>query len=301
MARLSLVCALCASLAALPARQQFHASVDLVHLPVMVMGRAGEPVHGLKAGDFEVLEDGTAQQIAFFSEGDPGDVLPLHLGLLLDTSESMERDLKDAATAAVQFIGALEAAADVTFIDFDTSVRVARFSPPSYPMLFERMRARKAGGMTALYDAIAVFLESAARREGQHVLVLYSDGGDSTSTITWSKLDQLLRLSGNVIVYCVGYLENQSSSSRTIQQMRIVQIASETGGNAFFPASGKEIPQIYRKILDELESRYTIGYVSSNTRADGKFRKVQVNVVRPEVKNVKIRTRPGYYARPHSQ
>lgn len=296
MGRLALVFCLCAAAGVLTAGQQFRAAVDLVHLPVMVAVRAGEPVRGLKAEDFQVLEDGTPQKIAFFAEGDPGDTLPLHLGLLLDTSESMASDLSNAANAAVQFIGALDETADVTFIDFDTTVRVARFSPPSYPMLFERIRARKAGGMTALYDAIAVYLEGAVNRDGQHVLIVYTDGGDSTSSISWPKLDQLLRLSGNVIVYGIGYLDHQSASSRNEQQMRITQIASETGGNAFFPSSPKEIQTIYRKILDELLSRYTLGYVSSNGRADGKFRKLQVKVVRQDVKGAKVRTRPGYYA-----
>ena len=295
MGRLALVLSLCVG-ASVTARQQFHAGVDLVHLSVMVAARGGEPVRGLTLEDFEVLEDGATQKIALFTEGAPGDALPLHLGLVLDTSESMAKDLGDAATAVVQFLGALDEAADATFIDFDTNVRVTRYSPQSYPMLFERIRARKAGGMTALYDAIAVYLESAAKRPGQHVLVLYTDGGDSTSTIGWSRLDQLLRQSGNVIVYSIGYLDNQSSSSRNEQQMRITQIAAETGGAAFFPSSPKEIHTIYRKILDELSSRYTIGYSSSNSRADGKFRKLQVKLVRPDLKGSKVRARPGYYA-----
>jgi Ca-activated chloride channel family protein len=262
----------------------------------MVAGRTGEPVRGLTREDFEVLEDGAPQKIALFTEGSAGDALPLHLGLLLDTSESMEQDLKDAGTAAVQFVGALDEATDVTFIDFDTTVRVARFSPPSYPTLFERIHARKASGNTALYDAIAVYLEGAANREGQHVLVVFTDGGDSTSSMSWLKLIQLLRLSSHVIVYGIGYLEHESGSARNEQQIRISQIAAETGGNAFFPTSSKEVQTIYRKILDELSSRYTIGYVSSNRRADGKFRKLQVRVARPDLKGVKVRTRPGYYA-----
>jgi Ca-activated chloride channel family protein len=283
--------------AAPPMTQQvFTAGTDLVHLPVSVTGRRGDPVRGLTADDFEVREDGRPQTIRFFAEGAPGDVLPLHVGLLLDTSESMQQDLQDAATAAVQFVDALEEPLDVTLVDFDSSVRLARFSPPSYPMLFERIRARKAGGMTALYDAIGVYLESAAARDGQHVLVMFTDGGDSTSSLNLGKLSEWLRRSPSVQVYAIGYLEHQTTSERTAQQMRLTQIAHETGGEAYFPSSAKQIRDIYAKILDELASRYTIGYTSSNPVNDGKFRKLQVKVTRADVKNVTIRTRPGYYA-----
>jgi len=277
-------------------QQTFHTGTDVVHVPVIVTGRRAELVRGLTPADFDVREDGQAQTIQFFSEGAPGDVLPLHLGLLLDTSESMTKDLGDAAGAAVQFVDALEEPIDVTLIDFDSTVRLARFSPPSYPQLFERIRARKASGMTALYDAVGVYLEGAASREGQHVLVMYTDGGDSSSSMTAGKLSELLRRCVNVQVYAIGYLENQLSSMRMMQQMRLTQIARDTGGDAYFPGDAKQIHEIYAKILDELLSRYTIGYVSSNRKADGKFRKLQVKLTRPDLKGVNVRTRPGYYA-----
>ena len=117
------------------------------------------------------------------------------------------------ADAIVQFVRALEEAEDVTFVDFDTRVNLGFFKPASYPHLFERIRARQAKGWTALYDAIGVYLERALSISGQHVLVLYTDGGDSTSRMTFGQLTDLLRL-GNVLVYVMGYLENQSSSQR---------------------------------------------------------------------------------------
>src|SRR5262245_12322639 len=146
-------------IAASLAAQQFRGSVDLVRLPVIVTAKDGNLVRGLTAEDFDVLEEGKAQKIAYFAEGAPGEVLPLHLGLALDTSESMGGDLREAAGAAIQFVEALEEAVDVTFLDFDSTVRMGRFSPSSYPMLFERIRERKAGGMTALYDALGAYLE----------------------------------------------------------------------------------------------------------------------------------------------
>src|SRR5262249_3180202 len=123
------------------AAPQFRSGVDLVRLPVVVTAKDGLIVRGLTAPDFVVTEDGVGQQIAAFSEGAPGEVVPMHAGLLLDVSESMEMDLKGAVNAVCQFISAFDEAVDVTFLDFDSSIRLTRFSRDGYPRLFERIRA----------------------------------------------------------------------------------------------------------------------------------------------------------------
>jgi VWFA-related protein len=274
---------------------QFRSGVDLVRLPVVVTGKDGLIVRGLTAADFTITEDGVPQKISTFSEGAPGERLPLHGGLLLDVSESMEADLKSAASAVVQFIDALDEAVDVTFVDFDTSIRLTRFSKNDYPRLFERIRSRKAKGGTALYDAMGAYLETAHVRGGQHVLLVYTDGGDSLSRMSFPNLIDSLRFS-NVIVYMLGYLDNHSSNVRGLLQQRLLMMSRETGGDAFFPSSMRELQSAYARILDELASRYTIGYESTNTKADGRFRKVQVKIAKPDEKGVRIRTRSGYLA-----
>lgn len=283
-------------LPALGLARQFHGRTDVVHVPVIVTAKNGEPVTGLRREDFVLWEDGRPQRLDFFAEGSPGDILPLHLGLVLDTSESMQRDLPDAATASIRFVNAIPESVDVTLVDFDSVVRVGRFAPPSYPQLFERIRARKASGMTALYDAVGIYVGDATARPGQHVLVVYTDGGDSSSSMTFGKLIDVLRLSNNVIVYAIGYLENQGSSGRLDQQMRLGQLARVTGGDAYFPGSGKQTTGIYERIRKELASRYTLGYVSSNRTFDGRFRKLQVTTALRGGGGLMVRTRPGYYA-----
>jgi VWFA-related protein len=286
--------ALVLGLAALNAGQQtFRTATNLVSLPTSVIGRGDVPVRGLTISDFEVLEDGKPQTLTLFTEGASA-AIPLHLGLLLDTSESMDRNLTAATSAAIRFVNALEEAVDVTFVDFSSEVRVSRFVPASYPHLFERVRSNKAEGSTALYDAVALYLAAAEQQDGQKVLLLYSDGLDSTSSTGYGKLIEMLRRN-DVLVYSIGYVENLGSS-RATGQIRLNEMAHQTGGESFYPLGREDLDKVYKRILDELNSRYTLGYVSSNPATDGKWRKVHVRATGATAKGAKARTRPGYFA-----
>lgn len=276
-------------------QQTFRTATDVVLLPVTVLGRGNTLVRGLSQGDFDVFEDGKRQTLTFFSEGAAGTAVPLHLGLLLDTSGSMEKELANASTAAIRFVNALDEAVDVTFVDFSTEVRVSRFSPASYPHLFERMRDHTAEGYTALYDALALYLSSAEGQDGQKVLLLYSDGEDSTSSTSYGRLSEMLRLS-DVMVYAIGYVEGLTGSSRGMSQLRLNDLAHQTGGEAFYPIGKQALDEIYARIKDEISSRYTLGYISTNKTADGKWRKLEVRAAAPAAKGAKVRSRPGYFA-----
>ena len=275
-------------------QQTFRTATNVVSLPATVIGRGDALIHGLTIGDFEVLEDGKPQKLTLFTEGAPGPEIPLHLGLLLDTSESMDKNLAAATSAVIRFVNALDEAVDVTFVDFSTEVRVSKFAPASYPHLFERVRDNKATGSTALYDALAMYLSAVEQQDGQKVLLLYSDGLDSTSSTGYGRLIEMLRRS-NVMVYSIGYVE-ELGSSRATGQVRLNDMAHQTGGESFYPLGREALDEAYQRILDELKSRYTLGYVSTNLAADGKWRKLQVRATAPSAKGAKVRTRPGYFA-----
>ncbi len=274
-------------------QQTFRTSADVVVFPVTVVGRGNNLVRGLTREEFSVFEDGKRQEVTFFNEGAGGPALPLHLGLLLDTSSSMDRDLAAAVTAAIRFVNAVDESVDVTFVDFATEVRVSRFSPPSYAHLFERMRSNKAEGSTALYDALGLYLTAAERQDGQKVLLLYTDGEDSTSSLGYGRMIEMLRLS-DVMVYAIGYLDGLRN--RGTAQLRLNDVAHQTGGEAFFPVDKKQLDEIYAKIEEEIASRYSLGFISTNRTADGKWRKVEVQVTAAAGKGARLRTRPGYFA-----
>ena len=288
-------CLILATAVALRAQQPtFRTTVDLVHFGVSVLDKQGKPVTGLTAEDFEVTENGKAQSLKYFAAGSPEEAPPLHIGLLLDTSGSMSGDIKDSRSAAVKFVNTLDQAADVTLVDFDTEVRVARFGPNDYPRLVERIRGRKPDGWTALYDAIGVYLNGAQNQDGQKVLVLYTDGGDTTSAMTFHDMLTLCKAS-DVTVYAIGYLEHQGSS-RMQQRSEMERVAVTTGGQAYFPSAGKDLDGVFEKIRQELAARYSLGYLSSDGRTDGAWRGVEIKLRRPDLKGVKVRTRAGYFA-----
>jgi Ca-activated chloride channel family protein len=200
-----------------------------------------------------------------------------------------------ARSAAVKFCNLLQRAEDITLVDFDTEVRVARFGQADFPRFVERLRNRKPEGWTALYDALGVYLDGTAYQAGEKIMVAYTDGGDTRSVMSYSDALTALKAS-DVTVYIVGFLENQGARDRLEQRIRLTQIAEATGGLAFFPATKKDIDVAYEQVTSDVKSRYLIGYVSSNQANDGRWRKLDIRVNRPDLKSAKIRSRKGYYA-----
>ena len=274
----------------------FRSGVNLVNLGVTVTDRKGNLVADLTADDFEIYEDGKKQTLQYFAAGDAPPPGPeMHLGLLLDVSESMGEDMSFTKTASIKFLNTLTDAVDVTVVDFDTEVRTARYGQQEFARLIERIRQKKASGYTALYDAIGTYLDGAGGQDGRKIMLVYTDGGDTRSSIQWHELLDLLKAS-DVTVYAIGMLEHQSQSTKLQQRMTIQQMAETTGGQAFFPMSVKELDKVYDKVLAEIRAQYIIGFHSINDKADGAWRKVDVKIVRKDVKDLRIRARKGYFA-----
>jgi Ca-activated chloride channel homolog len=286
-----------------PATQStFRSGIELVNLGVAVLDKLGSAVSDLRLEDFEVTEAGRRQEIRYFVRGDSvetGERPPLHVGLVFDTSGSMAADMELARSAAIKFLNRLPRAEDMTIVDFDTEVRIATYGQSEFSRLVSRLRGRKPDGWTALFDAVGVFLGGAMNQTGQKVLVVYTDGGDTRSTMTYADLISTLKAC-DVTVYAIGFLENQSHSTRTEQRLHLQQMADVTGGQAYFPQSIKEVDKIYDRVVTELDNRYLLGYVSTDPRTDGSWRPVEVRLKRPDLRGVKIRARKGYYA-PYTQ
>jgi Ca-activated chloride channel family protein len=272
----------------------FRTGIDLATFGVTVVDRRGEYLSNLNVEDFEILEDGQKQTIKYFARGTDLENGPeMHVGLLFDTSGSMTEDIKLSRSAAVKFLNTLSEAKDMTLVDFDTEVRVAKYGQKDFPRMVERIRGRTPDGETALYDAMGVYLDGASEDEGRKILVLYTDGGDTHSTISFGDLMTLIRAS-DVTVYSVGFLEH--SRGRIEERAHLIQIAEATGGQAFFPTTMKDIEASYDKVVAQIRAQYSLAYTSTNTKQDGAWRKVEIRVNRPDLKGSKILSRRGYFA-----
>jgi Ca-activated chloride channel homolog len=275
----------------------FRSGVDLVNLGVTVTAKSGSLVADLQAGDFDVYEDGQKQTLSYFAAGDArGDAgPPMHLGLMLDVSESMGEDIRFTKTAAIKFLNTLVDAVDITVVDFDSQVRAARYSQAEFARVIERIRQQKATGFTALYDAIGVYLDGAAGQDGRKIMLLYTDGGDTRSAMSFGELVDLLKAS-DVTVYAIGELEHQSAAGANDARRILTQIAETTGGRSFFPLTAKDLDTIYDQVVSEVRAQYTIGYVSNNPKTDGAWRKVEVRIAGAHRKDYRVRARKGYFA-----
>jgi len=275
----------------------FRGGVEVVNIGLTVTDRKGTPITDLSRDQIEVFEDGVRQTVSYFSAGGDSVVAPpLHIGLLLDVSESMAQDIELTRTASIKFLNTLRDAEDVTVVDFDTRVRAARFSQSDFPRLVERIRRQKAEGFTAMYDAVGVYLEGAAGQTGRKVMLLYTDGGDTRSALRFRDVLDMLKAS-DVTVFVIGALDPQRSFGRNEQRMVMTQMAEASGGLAFFVTDIKQLDRIYAQIVSEIRAQYTVGYLSTNPRADGAWREVSIRLVaRPDAGELRVRAREGYYA-----
>jgi Ca-activated chloride channel homolog len=279
-----------------PPQPVFPAGLDVVNVTVAVRDSAGHLVLDLDADDFVVLEDGRPQSIQLFGRAlDPGhdETLALDLGLLMDTSQSMLQELKLSQEAATRFLQAIPRARELITIFFDQDIRVSRYDSENQQGLFDRIAQAKGGGNTALYDAIAVYLSRVAGGSGRKVLVVFTDGEDSTSALSLTDVLRLVRSSA-VTIYPIAFMGGFPTGSPRALRSRgfLNEIAELTGGQVFRPAASRDLAAIYEKILEELAGQYVLGFVSDNVKDDGKYRKLKVQVRR---EGLRLRHREGYF------
>ena len=275
---------------------EFRAGIDLVQVGVTITDEDGEFITDLTAEDFEIVEEGQKQTITYFAHGDQSAAAPpLHVGLLFDTSGSMDEDIKLSRSAAIRFLNTFSDAVDMTLVDFDTEVRVAKYGQRDFPRIVERIRGRRPGGWTAMYDALGVFLDGAAENDGRTILLLYTDGADTRSAIGLGDLMTLVRAS-DVTIHAIGFMEHQLSSTRLNQRMRLMEIAETTGGQAFFPSAMDDVEEAYDEVVAQIRAQYSLGYTSTDTAQNGNWRRVEIKLTRPDLKGARVQSRKGYFA-----
>lgn len=277
----------------------FRSSAALVALNVTVQDKNAKLVAGLQPGDFVVYEDGVKQQVQFFESA----AVPIDLIVLIDTSSSMSDKVAVVHDAASGFLKSLREGDRGAVVGFADSVSVLQPLTADHALLESAVRSTGARGSTALNNAVYIALKQfgqpahAAAGVRRQAIVVLSDGADTSSLVSFDDVLELARKTG-VSVYALalqsripGAPPPRTGDSDSDQSLKL--LARETGGTAFF-LGATQLREVYTSIAAELACQYSIGYVPMNGRADGRFRRVVVQVVtRPELRS---RTRQGYTA-----
>jgi len=260
--------------------------IQFVELFITVLDKDKHPVMGLEMEDFRVFEDGQTQELRRFEKVTN---LPIHAGILLDVSASMEAKLGTALRAALGFLEEAVTPKDrATIVTFNDHPNLAVKFTNDMSTLAGGLAGLRAERGTALYDSVIFSLYYFNGIKGQRALILLSDGDDQHSRFEWEDAIEYARRAG-VSIYSIGLtLGKKGGNAKKI----LVKLAQETGGRSFFVNDVNELAEVYRIIQEELRSRYFVAYQSSNTADDTEFRTVEVEVTRP---GLEAKTLRGYY------
>jgi len=268
-------------------------NVDLVVLHATVQNSERIPVSGLRKENFQVYEDGVLQQINSFSHED----IPVTIGLVIDNSGSMRPKRLEVITAALAFVRSSNPKDQLFVVNFNEHVSFGL--PNNMPFtgdvahLEAALSKVAAGGMTALYDAVAAGLNHLKKgKQDRQALIVVSDGADNASLHNQAWIMDLARQS-EAMIYTIG-LFDQSDHDRNLSLLR--QLAKATGGEAFLPGSVKDVVPLCERIARDIRNQYTITYAPMNIKYDGKYRTIQVKVEAPGRERLSARTRAGYHA-----
>lgn len=291
-------------------------NVNLVEVLFSVVTKREKLVTDLQKENFKVFDDGAEQEITDFSQ--PTD-LPLRIGMVLDTSNSIRERLKFEQDAAIDFIfNAIRRGRDQAFLmTFDDGPQIIKEFTGDTGDIRDTILKQRAGGGTSLYDAVYAAsthlqkdspMPPGPNSDVRRVLVVISDGDDNSSSHSRGEAVEMAQRAG-VIIYSISTstdwisAEDEKDPSKRISRKYekgegdkvLEQLAQETGGRAFFPYKVDDLGQSFLDIGDELRHQYALAYSPAGRSADGKYHTIKIQTDR---KDVIVRARKGYYSIP---
>ena len=271
-----------------------HTRVNEVNVLFIATDKHGKFVRDLTQKDFTILDDHKPPQaiLNFRRETD----LPLHLGLLVDVSGSIDSRFdfeQGAATAFLQHT--LRAGFDKAFVlGFNNHSELAQDFTDNVSLLSASVKKMHDGGGTALYDAVyrackEKFLKDRPERPVRKAIIIVSDGEDNQSEFSKAQAIEMAQRA-EVIIYAI----STDDSGLVMRGDKVLeQLAEATGGRAFFPFKMKDITHSFAAIEDELRSQYVVSYKPADFDADGRYRSIEISALK---KDLQVRARKGYFA-----
>jgi Ca-activated chloride channel family protein len=302
-----------------------RANVDMVSLPVVVTNRTGRRITDLTKSDFRIFENGVEQEIAGFAATDE----PVSIALLLDTSGSTEFKLAKIQNAAIEFVHQLHPDDEVAVLSFADDVRLQTDFSINRDRNEYGIKKTRTGEWTVEYEAVWLALEDVLKPiKTRKALVLFTDGVDTRSHLVSEKETLDLAKETQATIYCV-YFDTQSDQGRqrnpgsypsSLPPIVIAPTSPPIYGGPSWPGSAsdeyrrgreylgklaefsgglvfegmQDLSYAFAEVARELASQYSIGYYSTDTRHDGKFRNVEVRLNKPDLV---ARTKKGYFAK----
>ncbi|MBI4473098.1 MAG: VWA domain-containing protein [Acidobacteria bacterium] len=280
---------------------QIRVDVDLVLINATVVDGQSRYVQGLRPEHFQIFEDKIEQKIEYFSTEDQ----PISVGIILDASGSMKESISSARDAAVTFLKVGGPEDEYFLVEFNSRAVLTEDFTTDISKLQSKIVFIPAKGMTALYDA--VYLGLTKVKEGTNpkkALLLITDGGENRSRYSFSNIKEFAREQTAQIFAIMlrgggfgsgGFSERfpgDGAPSGTVGELTEL-----TGGQSFRTSSVEDLEDICNKIAIELKNQYLIGYRSTNTSRDGKWRKVTLKINPPRgIPRLYVRNKTGYFA-----
>jgi Ca-activated chloride channel family protein len=268
--------------------------VDEVNVLFIATDKHGKFVRDLDQNDFAILDDNKPPQsiLNFRRETD----LPLHLGLLIDVSGSVNGRFDFEQEAATSFLAhSVRTGFDKAFVvGFNTQSQMTQDFTDNVQLLSTGVHKLHDGGGTALYDAIYrackdKFLKDRPEHPARKAIVIVSDGEDNQSEFSRAQAIEMAQRA-EVIIYAI----STDDSGLILRGDKVLeQLASATGGRAFFPFKMKDITRSFAAIEDELRSQYIVSYKPADFDADGRYRSIEISALK---KDLQVRARKGYFA-----
>lgn len=252
--------------------------VNLVEIFAVVTDQNGDPIRELEAEDFEIRLRGRSIPVERFGLAEE---VPLALGLVIDTSMSMNALIQDTKAAALGFLTDLLTPRDKAFVvDFDSRPRLATGMTQDLPVLYRALATLEAGGFTALYDAIVFAALQFEQGQGRRALVLLTDGDDYRSRFSDRRAVQQAR-AGAIPVYIIS-LAALDLFRPAVRKTELEHVAKQTGGRVFYVESRRDLAPTYAKIGRELRSQYVLAFSSDAALTDKDLERIEVRVRRPK-------------------
>ena len=289
-----LISAFCLAAPASPQDTVIRVNVRLVRALVTVKDASGQLIGSLNKTDFTVLDNGVKQDIAVFERQTEQ---PLSVAVLVDTSASTGIQLKYELDSTTKFLKALivEGNSDdaVALYSFNWQVSLINDYTRKFARLEQRLKTLHSEGGTSLYDAVYLASHRLTDREGRHVMVVVTDGGDTTSSKDFHQALEAAQLA-DTVMYPVLVMPITNDAGRNIGgENALTTLAAGTGGRVFTPSGAAQLDRAFQDILHELRTQYLIGYYPKNVPpTKDRFHLLKVTV--PD-RNLRVITRTGYY------